>query len=127
MKERIRNLNKRTQASPGIFPLIKQQMMELYFKRKSPKASKARERREPEPEEENKEQKSKGTSNSPLLGVSGQPGTQDPTSGPGPESEECGRTWGNEVKKKSLKALERWPPDPGSSPGSGNLQRGYRS
>ena len=29
-------------------------------------------------------------------------------------SEECGRTWSKEVKKKALKALERWPPDIGN-------------
>ena len=57
------------------------------------------------------------TRNSLLFGVSGQPGPQEPTLGPGPESEECGRTWVAEVRKKALKALERWPPDPGSSPG----------
>ena len=50
VKERIRNLNKRTQASPGKFSLMKQQMMETYFKRKSPKASKAREKKEQKPE-----------------------------------------------------------------------------
>ena len=30
-------------------------------------------------------------------------------------SEECGRTWSLEARKKALKALERWPPDTGTS------------
>ena len=52
------------------------------------------------------------------MGVSGQLGLQKLTSeSPSPESEKCGRIWGTEVKKKALKALERWLPDPGPSPG----------
>ena len=101
---------------------MKQQLMEIYFKRKSPKASKARERIEKQPEEENKIEKSMGTNNSPLLGVSGKPEPKaNPSKGSGLESEECGRTWGKEVEKKALKALARWPPDPG--PGSGSPKR----
>ena len=93
VKERVRNLNKRTKASPGKFPLMKQQLMEIYFKRKSPKASKAREKIEKQPEEEIKTQKSEGTINSPLLGVSGKPEPRaTPSKGSGLESEECGRT-----------------------------------
>ena len=117
VKERVRNLNKKTQASPGKFPLMKQQMMEIYFKKKSPKASKARERREQEPEEEYKEQKSMGTSNSPFLGVSGKLGPKtSPSKSPSPESEECGRIWGTAVKKKALKALVSWPFGPRTQP-----------
>ena len=37
------------------------------------------------------------------------------------QSEERGRTWGKEVRKKAVKALERWPPDPGLS--SGGLKK----
>ena len=37
---------------------------------------------------------------------------------PSPESEERGRTWGLETKKKALKALVMWPPDPEPSPKS---------
>ena len=115
VKERIRKMNKKTQASPGKFPLMKQQMLETYYKRKSPKASKARERQTQQPEEENKTEKSEGTNNSPLLGVSGKPEPKaTPSKGSGLESEECERTWDKEVQKKALKALERWPPDPGS-------------
>ena len=33
-------------------------------------------------------------------------------------SEECGRTWGKVAEKKALKALARWPPDPGTGSGS---------
>ena len=44
VRERIRKLNKKAAASPGKFPLMKQQMLDIYFKKKSPKASKARER-----------------------------------------------------------------------------------
>ena len=39
VKERVKRLNKKATASPGKFPLVKQQMIELYFKKKSPKAS----------------------------------------------------------------------------------------
>ena len=128
MKERIRKLNKKTQASPGKYPLMKQQMIELYFKRKSPKALKARgspkaskatETGELEPEDENK--KPKGASNSPLLGVSDHLGPIKPlpsARSPSPESEERGRTRGLEAKKKALKALVKWPPDPEPSPKS---------
>ena len=38
--------------------------------------------------------------------------------------------WGNEGKKKALKALERWPPDPGSgskSPMRGKLMKRLRA
>lgn len=74
---------------------------------------------EPEPDEEKIKQKFKGASNSPLLDVSGQLGLQKSTSeSPSPESEECGRIWGTEVRKKALKDLERWPPDPGPSSAS---------
>ena len=123
VRERVKHLNKRSQASPGKFPLMKQQLLEMYFKKKSPKASKARERIEGQPEDKNKTTKTKGTNISPLSGVSGKPGLQIATSkDPGPQSEESGRMWGNEGKKKALKALERWPPDPGS--GSKSPKRG---
>ena len=123
VRERVRNLNKRNHASPGKFPLMKQQLMEIYFKRKSLKASKARERIEKQPEEENKTKQFKGTNNSTLMGVSGKPElTATPSQSSGLESEECGRTWGKEVEKKALKALARWPPDPGS--GSKSPMRG---
>ena len=36
VRERIRRLNMRATASPGKFPLVKQQMIEEYFKKKSP-------------------------------------------------------------------------------------------
>ena len=97
VRERIKHLNKKSQASPGKFPLMKQQLMELYFKKKSPKASKACERIERQPEDENETTKLKGTNISPLLGVSGKPGLPVTTSmGPGPQSEECGRMWGKD-------------------------------
>ena len=35
VKERVRKLNKKATASPGKFPLVKQQMLESYFKKKS--------------------------------------------------------------------------------------------
>ena len=38
-----------------------------------------------------------------------------PSKDPRPESEECGRTWSLESRKKALKALERWPPDTGTN------------
>ena len=57
------------------------------------------------------------------MGVSGKPEpTATPSKGSGLESEECGRTWGKDVEKKALKALARWPPDPGS--GSKGPKRG---
>ena len=119
VRERVRNLNKRSQASPEKFLLMKQQLMEIYFKRKSPKASQARERIDRQPEEETKTIQFKGTNNSPLLGVSGKPEpTTTPSKGSGLESEEYGRTWGKDVEKKALKALARWPLDPGPSFGS---------
>ena len=95
-------MNKKTQASPGKFPLMKQQMLETYYKRKSPKASIARERQTQQPEEENKTEKSEGTSNSPLLGVSDKLEIQQRTSkDSSPVSEECGRTWGKAAEKKA--------------------------
>ena len=115
VRERIRKLNKKAAASPGKFPLMKQQMLDTYFKKKSPKASKAREKIEPEPES-NKEQKFMGARNSPLMGEPSQLGsTKLPSKDPRPESEECGRTWSLETRKKALKALEKWPPDTGPS------------
>ena len=60
-----------------------------------------------------------GASNSPLLGESDQLGSKKlPSGDPRPESEECGRIWSCEARKKALKALEMWPPDPGLSSGS---------
>ena len=50
VRERVKRLNKKAMASPGKFPLVKQQMLELYFKKKSPKASKARSQKEPDSE-----------------------------------------------------------------------------
>ena len=53
------------------------------------------------------------------MGVSGKPEPRaTPSKGSGPESEKCGRTWGKDVEKKALKALARWPPDPGTGSGS---------
>ena len=112
-KERIRRLNKKAEASPGKFPNMKQQMLELYFKKKSPKADRAREKTGLKPEE-NKEQKFMGASNSPLLGEPHKVGSPEPPSwDPKPEPVECGRAWRKGAKKKALKALERWPPDTG--------------
>ena len=89
VRERVRHLNKRSQASPGKFPLMKQQLMEIYFKKKSPKASKARERIDGQPEEETKTTKLKGTNISPLLGVSGKLELQTvPSKDSSPVSEE---------------------------------------
>ena len=114
----MRKLNKKAAASPGKFPLMKQQMLDLYFRKKSPKADKAREKTGQEPEQ-TKEQKFMGTRDSPLLGEPNQVGSQEPPSrDPKPVSEECGRTWSLEARKKALKALERWPPDIGSRPES---------
>ena len=45
-----------------------------------------------------------------------------PSRDPRPESEERGRIWSSEARKKALKALEKWPPDPG--PSSGSPKRG---
>ena len=59
VRERIKRLNKKAGASPGKFPLMKQQMLDLYFKKKSPKAAKAREKTGQEPEQ-TKEQKFMG-------------------------------------------------------------------
>merc|ERR1711895_221006 len=101
VKERIRRINKKAEASPGKFPNMKQQMLDLYFRKKSPKADKAREKTGLEPEE-TKEQLFMGTRDSPLLGEPSQVGSQEPPSrDPKPVSEECGRTWSKEVKKKA--------------------------
>ena len=114
MKERIRRINKKAEASPGKFPIMKQQMLELYFKKKSPKADTARERTGQKPED-NKEQKFMGASNSPLLGEPHKVGSPELTSwDPKLEPEECGKAWRKGVRKKALKALERWPPDTGT-------------
>ena len=114
VKERVRRINKKAEASPGKFPNMKQQMLELYFKKKSPKADKAREKTGPKPEE-NKEQVFMGASNSPLLGEPHKVGSPEPTSwDPKLEPVECGKAWRKGVKKKALKALERWPPDTGT-------------
>ena len=60
-----------------------------------------------------------GTRDSPLLGEPNQVGSREPPSrDPKPVPEECGRAWSKEVKKKALKALERWPPDIGNRPES---------
>ena len=48
VRERVKRLNKKATASPGKFPLVKQQMLDLYFKKKSPKAIKARDKAEPD-------------------------------------------------------------------------------
>ena len=115
VRKRIKKLNKKAGASPGKFPLMKQQMLDLYFKKKSPKASKAREKTEPEPESI-REQKFMGARNSPLLGEPNQLGPSKlPPRDPRPVSEECGRTWSLEARKKALKALEKWPLDTGTS------------
>ena len=53
------------------------------------------------------------------MGEPNQVGSQEPPSrDPKPVSEECGRTWSFEVRKKALKALEWWPPDIGPRPES---------
>ena len=105
---------------------MKQQMLEIYFKKKSPKADKAREKTGPNPEE-NKEQMFMGASNSPLLGEPHKVGSPEPPSwDPKPEPVECGRAWRKGTKKKALKALERWPPDIGDkleSPKRGKLRK----
>ena len=102
---------------------------DLYFRKKSPKADKAREKTGQEPEQ-TKEQKFMGTRDSPLLGEPNQVGSQEPPSrDPKPVSEECGRTWSLQVKKKALKALERWPPDIGprpESPKRGRLKKRHQ-
>ena len=95
--------------------MMKQQMIEIYFKRKSPKAFKARgspkafkamETGELEPEPI-KQQKSMGARNSPLLGEPNQLGIPKlPSRDPRPVSEECGKTWSIEARKKALNALE---------------------
>ena len=107
---------KKATASPGKFPLVKQQMLELYFKKKSPKASKARSQREPDSESKYKHQ---GARDSPLEGeprddrfCPDQAGSQKlPSRDPEPNSDVRGRNWSLAAQKRALKALERWPPD----------------
>ena len=71
----------------------------------------------------NSNKENQGATCSPLLGDTGQPGFQQETStDPGPGAEERGRPWGREAAKRTKKVLERWPPDPGTSP-RGPLQR----
>ena len=57
-----------------------------------------------------------GARNSPLLGEPNQlEPSKLPSRDPRPVSEECGRTWSLEAREKALKALEKWPPDTGTS------------
>ena len=65
VRERIRRLNMRVTASPGKFPLVKQQMIEEYFKKKSPKASKNRSQENHDSQHEKYKQ---GARDSPLEG-----------------------------------------------------------
>ena len=59
------------------------------------------------------------------MGVSGKLELQTISSkGSSPVPEECGRTWGKAAEKKALKALARWPLDPG--PGSESPKRWKR-
>ena len=65
VRERIRRLNMRATASPGKFPLVKQQMIEEYFKKKSPKAKNNRSLEKPDSEQQTYKQ---GARDSPLEG-----------------------------------------------------------
>ena len=126
VKERVKRLNKKATASPGKFPLVKQQMIELYFKRKSPKASKVRSQKEPD----SRQNIQQGARDSPLKGeprevrlCPDQAGSQQPPSrDPEPKSEVRGRIWSLAAQKRALKALERWPPD--RSPNTQSPKRG---
>ena len=109
VRERVRRLNKKAMASPGRFSLVKQQMLDLYFKKKSPKASKARDKAEPD---SNNKYKYQGARDSPLEGEPGQAGSLNlPSGDPKPDSEVRGRNWSMAAQKRALKDLERWPPD----------------
>lgn len=82
--------------------------------KKSPQAKQVRETQTRKSETENKDI-IKGAK-SPLSGESYKPGTHTkPSNGPGPESEEYGRTWGRKGEKRAKKVLERCPFRPESS------------
>ena len=84
-------------------------MLDLYFNKKSPKASKARDKAEPD---SNNKYKYQGARDSPLEGEPGQAGSLNlPSGDPEPDSEVRGRNWSMAAQKGALKALERWPPD----------------
>ena len=127
VRERIRRLNMRATASPGKFPLVKQQMIEEYFKKKSPKANKNRSQEKPDSQHVTNKQ---GARDSPLEGepdprrfCPDQAGSRTlPSRDPGPSTAERGRSWRNEAQKRAIKALERWPPD--SSQGTKSPNRG---
>ena len=127
VRERVKRLNKKATASPGKFPLMKQQLLDLYFKKKSPKASKARDKAEPD---SNNKYKNQGARDSPLEGepredrfCPDQAGSQNlPSRDPEPNSEVRGRNWSLAAQKRALKALERWPPD--GNPNTQSPKRG---
>ena len=53
VKEKVERLNMRTKNSPGKFPEAKQSLIQVYFKRKSPKAKQAREKKIKQTETQN--------------------------------------------------------------------------
>ena len=101
---------------------LKQTKMLDYLKRKSPKATRARERQnwslESETGAETERTQNQGALKSPLSGDFNYPGPQIlPPEGPGPVPAERGGGWDDGDKKKALKALERMPPDRRTKPG----------
>ena len=109
VKNRIQFINKKSSGSPIKVPEWKQAKLAQYFGKKSPKAIKAR-----QTNSETNNQDNQGAQG-PLPGEPSEPESQNqPSKGPGPRPEECGRVWSKMEEKKTRKVLERWPFDPGS-------------
>ena len=97
--------------------------MRDYYTRKSPKAETAKEKLLGKRKESGTQEKLQGAGNSPLLGDSGDPWPSNvPSKGQGSRAEARGRPGGEKGKKRALKALEEWPPDP-TAPGKGPGKR----
>ena len=108
VKNRIQLINKKSSGSPIKVPEWKQAKLAQYFGKTSPKALKARQTKSETTNQDN--QGAQG----PLPGEPSEPESQiQPSKGPGPRPEECGRVWSKMEEKKTRKVLERWPFDPG--------------
>ena len=98
-------------------------MIREYYTRKSPKAESAKERLLVRSKESGTQQGKEGAGDSPLLGDTDDPKPASPSMGLGPDAEERGRLRESRGgRKRALRALEEWPPDP-EVPGKGSSKR----
>lgn len=105
VRTRIQEINRKSaSASPGKVPQLKQTKLMEYWKKKSPKALKAREKIEKESEA--RPNKLQGALKSPLSGDSNHPGPEQISSkGPGPVPAARGGGLGRMWKKEGLEGL----------------------